>query len=133
MARGAHVLPHAGPSNARARIHCGLRVPPGARMRVGDEVVRWKEGECFAWAEACEHEVWYDGDPGAPNTDRVVLIVDVPNALLADLGDYLGAFAASAAAAGGGNGSEALRARQESAHAAARAAFEAEAGGRREL
>jgi hypothetical protein len=68
MARGTHVLPHAGPTNARVRVHCGLRVPPrgsNARMRVGDVNISWAAGECFAWSEGCEHEVWYDADAAA--------------------------------------------------------------------
>ena len=99
------------------------------------------EGECFAWSEGCEHEVWFDqvdsgvvggGDGGGGNggsgsggggsggnggDERVVLIVDVANALLSSLDDYLAAMA---------DGGARERRRHEQVHARARREFERE-------
>jgi aspartate beta-hydroxylase len=69
---GSRIVPHCGGSNARLRIHLGLRVPGGAQIRVGDEVLTWQEGRCIMFDDSFEHEVWHDGD--AP---RVVLLMDV--------------------------------------------------------
>jgi len=108
MAPGTHVRPHAGPSNARLRMHCALLVPPLDRggdgqscmaaescsteavrqhtswLRVGPQHRTWREGACFAFDEACEHEV--EIAPGAGL--RVVLIADFVNPLLASASDY---------------------------------------------
>lgn len=62
MRAGTHVRPHAGPSNARLRIHCTLQLFRGgegaATFRVGGEHRHWKDSECFAFDESMEHEVW---------------------------------------------------------------------------
>lgn len=92
MAPGTVVRPHAGPTNARLRIHCALQVPQHsegasgsdsgdvahatARIRVGDQWRAWRDGECFAFDESCEHEVVISQDA---DRNRVVLIVDVAN------------------------------------------------------
>lgn len=69
---GSHLTAHCGPSNLRLRCHLGIRVPEGARIRVGDETRAWKEGECLLFDDSFDHEVWQDGaEP------RLVLIVDV--------------------------------------------------------
>ena len=70
---GTHIGSHCGPSNLRLRVHLGLVVPPGTRIRVGDEVREWREGECLVFDDSFEHEVWHDGDAG----DRIVLICDM--------------------------------------------------------
>jgi aspartate beta-hydroxylase len=71
-APGTHVRPHCGPHNARLRCHFGLLVPPGCRIRVGEEIRTWKEGACLVFDDSFEHEVWNDGDE-----TRVVLLLDV--------------------------------------------------------
>lgn len=40
LVAGTHLSAHCGPSNFRLRCHLGLVVPPGVRIRVGDEVTR---------------------------------------------------------------------------------------------
>lgn len=72
LAPGSHVRPHFGRTNAQLRIHLGLRVPPGATLRVGKERLFWQEGRCLVFDDSFEHEVWHDGDQ-----PRIVLIVDV--------------------------------------------------------
>ncbi|GIJ21069.1 aspartyl/asparaginyl beta-hydroxylase domain-containing protein [Micromonospora lutea] len=69
---GTHIMPHCGGSNARLRVHLGLRVGGGERMRVGTETLTWEEGRCFVFDDSFEHEVWHDGDQ-----PRVVLLMDV--------------------------------------------------------
>jgi aspartyl/asparaginyl beta-hydroxylase (cupin superfamily) len=53
-------------------VHLGVVVPPGPRMRVGDEEFGWEEGRCVVFDDSFEHEVWHDGDQ-----PRVVLLMDV--------------------------------------------------------
>ncbi|WP_229402861.1 aspartyl/asparaginyl beta-hydroxylase domain-containing protein [Micromonospora okii] len=69
---GTRILPHCGGSNGRLRVHLGVRVPEGARMRVGDETLTWADGRCLVFDDSFEHEVWHDGDH-----PRVVLLMDV--------------------------------------------------------
>ncbi|MGW4420565.1 aspartyl/asparaginyl beta-hydroxylase domain-containing protein [Streptosporangium sp. NPDC004631] len=69
---GTHIVPHCGGSNARLRVHLGLRVPEGPRIRVGTELLTWEEGGCLVFDDSFEHEVWHDGD-----RPRVILLLDV--------------------------------------------------------
>jgi aspartate beta-hydroxylase len=69
---GSHVRPHCGRTNAQLRVHLGLRVPPGAALRVGGELLNWQEGRCLVFDDSFEHEVWHEGD-----RPRLVLILDV--------------------------------------------------------
>ena len=72
LVAGSHIGAHCGPSNLRLRVHLGLLVPEGTRIRVGDEVRAWREGECLVFDDSYEHEVWHDGAG-----DRIVLICDM--------------------------------------------------------
>ena len=99
LSRGAHVLPHAGPSNARLRMHCTLRLfsagSGAASLRVGMTTVQWEHGRCFLFDESFEHEVTtttevaassaMDGGQGFVDDVRAVLIVDIANPLLASV------------------------------------------------
>ena len=69
---GTHLSAHCGPSNFRLRCHLGLVVPDGVRIRVGDEVREWRQGECLVFDDSFEHEVWHEG-----GADRIVLICDM--------------------------------------------------------
>mmetsp|Transcript_11273 Transcript_11273/g.28837 ORF Transcript_11273/g.28837 Transcript_11273/m.28837 type:complete len:156 (+) Transcript_11273:1040-1507(+) len=69
---GTHLSKHCGPSNFRLRCHLALVVPPGVRIRVGNEEREWVAGRCLIFDDSFEHEVWHDGDE-----DRVVLICDL--------------------------------------------------------
>ena len=69
---GTHLAAHCGPSNLRLRVHLGLIVPPGTRIRCGDQTREWKEGECLVFDDSFEHEVWHEGA-----ADRIVLIADM--------------------------------------------------------
>lgn len=71
---GSHIVPHCGGTNARLRVHLGLRVPDGPVLRVGDELLHWSEGRCLVFDDSFEHEVWHDG-----TSPRIVLLFDVPH------------------------------------------------------
>jgi Flp pilus assembly protein TadD len=71
MGARSHLRAHCGPTNTRLRVHVGLSVPAGARMRVGNETRAWVERRAFVFDDSFEHEVWNDSDE-----DRLVFIVD---------------------------------------------------------
>ena len=76
---GTHIIPHCGGTNARLRVHLGIRVPGGARLRVGEETLVWEEGRSFVFDDSFEHEVWHEGDG-----PRVILLMDVTHPKLDD-------------------------------------------------
>ncbi len=71
---GAHVPVQRGPTRGLLTCHLGLIVPRDgdARMRVGDRVIRWAEGETLVFDDTYEHEAWNDS-----GSTRVVLRVRV--------------------------------------------------------
>jgi hypothetical protein len=73
MRAGTHIRAHRGPTNVRLRCHLGITVPDGdCAIRVGDEIRRWREGECLVFDDHFEHEAW-----NHTAEDRIVLIVDL--------------------------------------------------------
>ena len=72
LAPGTHIPPHRGVTKALVTCHLGLIVPRDGdvRMRIGDRVMRWAEGETLVFDDTYDHEVWND----AANT-RVVLLI----------------------------------------------------------
>lgn len=89
MEEGTVVRPHAGPTDERVRIHCGIAGVGGdSYIRVGDEQRGWEEGRCFAFDESCEHEVRVgSGGSGGGGGERVVLIVDIESPFLIGEGE----------------------------------------------
>jgi aspartyl/asparaginyl beta-hydroxylase (cupin superfamily) len=70
-----HILDHRGPYKGVLRYHLGLIVPTDAescRIRVGEDVGHWQEGQSMIFDDTFNHEVWNDTDE-----TRVVLFVDV--------------------------------------------------------
>jgi ornithine lipid ester-linked acyl 2-hydroxylase len=70
-----HILDHRGPYKGVLRYHLGLIVPRDAsacRIRVGDEIRHWRDGESMIFDDTFNHEVWND-----TGETRVVLFVDV--------------------------------------------------------
>ncbi|HUB72444.1 MAG TPA: aspartyl/asparaginyl beta-hydroxylase domain-containing protein [Solirubrobacteraceae bacterium] len=70
-----HILDHRGPYKGVLRYHLGLIVPhdaPSCRIRVGDDIRHWEEGQSMVFDDTFNHEVWNDTDE-----TRVVLFVDV--------------------------------------------------------
>jgi ornithine lipid ester-linked acyl 2-hydroxylase len=74
LAPGYHIPAHKGVSKGIIRGHLGLIVPTErekCRMRVGEEICVWREGEVFVFDDTYEHEVWNDTEE-----ERVILLFD---------------------------------------------------------
>jgi beta-hydroxylase len=74
LAPGTHIPAHRGVTKGLITCHLGLIVPRDGdvRMRVGDRVVRWSEGETLVFDDTYDHEVWND-----TSGTRVVLLIQV--------------------------------------------------------
>ena len=73
-APGYHIPAHRGVSKGIIRGHLGLMVPADrekCRMRVGEKICVWREGEIFVFDDTFEHEVWNDTEE-----ERVILLFD---------------------------------------------------------
>jgi aspartate beta-hydroxylase len=68
---GTHITAHCGPSNGRLRLHMGIKVPSGVKMRVADQEFTWTPGKCVVFDDSYEHEVWHNGDE-----PRIILLLD---------------------------------------------------------
>merc|ERR1711892_449309 len=68
----SHISPHCGPTNARLRIHLGLKVPEGCAMNIGETRVTWRKGEVMVFDDSFEHEVWNNS-----TEDRMIFILDI--------------------------------------------------------
>jgi beta-hydroxylase len=69
-----HIPPHRGAYNGVLRYHLGLIVPEPrekCRIRIGNEIRHWDEGESLIFDDTYEHEVWNE-----TSGYRVVLFVD---------------------------------------------------------
>lgn len=86
---GTHITTHRGPNKGALRYQLGVIVPGkegDCRIRVGDEMIHWREGEGVMFDFTYEHEAWNDTDE-----IRVLLMLelitplprylDVPNRL----------------------------------------------------
>jgi len=69
---GTHIKPHNGLLNTRLICHIPLIVPPGCRLRVGNEVREWEPDKALIFDDSIEHEAWNDG-----TETRVVLIFEI--------------------------------------------------------
>lgn len=69
---GTHIPAHRGVTKGLITCHLGLIVPRDGdvRMRVGDRIVRWAEGETLVFDDTYDHEVWND-----TSGTRVVLLI----------------------------------------------------------
>lgn len=78
LAPGAHIPAHRGVTKGLITCHLGLVIPRDgdARMRLGDRVVRWAEGETLVFDDTYDHEVWND-----TSGTRVVLLLQVERPL----------------------------------------------------
>lgn len=72
LAPGTHIPDHRGVTKGLITCHLGLIVPRDGdvRMRVGDRIVRWAEGETLVFDDTYRHEVWND-----TGGTRVVLLI----------------------------------------------------------
>jgi hypothetical protein len=69
---GTHIPPHHGMLNTRLICHLPLIVPPGARLRVGNETRDVRADEAMIFDDSIEHEAWNDGA-----STRVVLLFEI--------------------------------------------------------
>lgn len=72
LAAGARIPPHHGMINTRLICHLPLITPEGCRLRVGNSVREWQDGQAWAFDDTIEHEARNDSDE-----DRIILIFDV--------------------------------------------------------
>ena len=62
MDPGTHILPHRGWAENEYRLHLGLVVPEGCRLRVVDQTQSWQNGKCLIFDDTMVHEAWNDSD-----------------------------------------------------------------------
>ena len=62
MAPHSHIKPHVGWAKSVYRLHLGLVVPSGCRLRVNDDTRHWHEGKVLIFDDTVEHEAWNDSD-----------------------------------------------------------------------
>lgn len=68
---GTHLYPHCGELPGVLRCHLPLVVPDGdVALRFGDELHRWREGECVVFDDTFEHTAW-----NRSGGDRIVLLL----------------------------------------------------------
>lgn len=71
---GTHITTHRGPNKGALRYQLGVIVPGelgDCRIRVGDEMIRWREGEGVIFDFTVPHEAWNDTD-----RTRVLLMLE---------------------------------------------------------
>jgi aspartyl/asparaginyl beta-hydroxylase (cupin superfamily) len=69
---GAHIPAHNGLLNTRLICHIPLVVPPGCRLRVGNETRIWEEGKALIFDDSVEHEAWNES-----GETRVILLFEI--------------------------------------------------------
>lgn len=62
MAPGTHIAAHSGWAAKEYRLHLGLVVPEGCRIRVAEETRNWEAGKVLIFDDTVEHEAWNDSD-----------------------------------------------------------------------
>jgi aspartyl/asparaginyl beta-hydroxylase (cupin superfamily) len=67
-----HIPPHNGMLNTRLICHIPLIVPPGCRLRVGNETRAVETGKALIFDDSIEHEAWNDSDE-----TRVILLFEI--------------------------------------------------------
>ena len=67
-----HIPPHNGMLNTRLICHIPLIVPPGCRLRVGNETRTVEFGKAMIFDDSIEHEAWNDSDE-----TRVILLFEI--------------------------------------------------------
>lgn len=74
LTAGTHILPHYGTSNIRSVVHLPLIVPENCALKVHDQLVAGKAGECFAFDDTFLHEAW-----NRSSDSRTILLMDTWN------------------------------------------------------
>ena len=67
---GTVAYPHAGPTNAKLRVHLPLVLPEHrlGEITVAGETRAWREGEPIIFDDSLEHYVVFDAEPSAQRT-----------------------------------------------------------------
>lgn len=73
---GTELPEHRGPNAGVLRYHLGVSCPPGASLRVGNRVVRYRDGESVLFDDTELHSAWNRGD-----AQRVTLFCQVDRPL----------------------------------------------------
>lgn len=78
LAPGMHIPAHSGVTKGLITCHLGLIVTRDgdARMRLGDRIVRWAEGETLVFDDTQRHEIWND-----TNTPFIILRLQIARPL----------------------------------------------------
>jgi len=71
MGPRSHVTTHVGWAKSVYRLHLGLVVPDGCRLRVADETRSWREGEVLIFDDTVPHEAFNNA-----GQTRTVLLLD---------------------------------------------------------
>lgn len=74
-----HIPPHNGMLNTRLICHLPLIVPPGCRLRVGNETRDVEYGKTLIFDDSIEHEAWNDSDE-----TRLILLFEIWRPELSD-------------------------------------------------
>lgn len=74
---GSSIEPHTGPCAYRLRCHLPLVTPPGYRIKVGRDIMLWKEGKVMVFDDSFVHEVWQEVDEESGVNGRAVFIFDI--------------------------------------------------------
>lgn len=71
---GTHIPDHCGVTKGLITCHLGLSIPKfgDCRMRVDDQIVRWREEEVLVFDDTYHHEVWNDSEE-----TRVILLIQI--------------------------------------------------------
>lgn len=75
----SHIRDHVGPNRGALRFQLPIIVPGRSgqcRIRIGDEMVHWEEGEAIVFDLSTNHEAWNETD-----AMRVLLMVEIPQPL----------------------------------------------------
>jgi aspartate beta-hydroxylase len=75
-----HILPHYGTSNIRSVVHLPLIVPENCALKVSDQIIPGKAGECFAFDDTFLHEAW-----NRSSETRSILLMDTWNPHLTEV------------------------------------------------
>ena len=74
---GSSIEPHTGPCAYRLRCHLPLVTPPGYRIKVGRDIMSWKEGKVMIFDDSFVHEVWQEMGGASDTSGRAVFIFDI--------------------------------------------------------
>lgn len=60
LAPGTHIPAHRGVTKGLITCHLGLAIPRDgdAKMRIGERMLRWSEGETLVFDDTVDHEIW---------------------------------------------------------------------------